>query len=85
MVDLGFTSCNRCGGMIVKTFLGAKACFASFVKQSAQVWVLDLLRFLVVQLRHHLTEDGPSDYLLTICIILRKFPRGPELLNMSTR
>ena len=75
MVPLGISSCNYCGATMGKTFLRAKACFASFVRQFAQAWALDPLRFLVVQLRHRLMTDGSSDCLLTICVIPCRFPR----------
>lgn len=66
-----------------KTSLGANACSASFVRQSAQAWALNSLRFFFVQLRHCLTVDGSGDCLLTICVVPCRFPRGPKLLSMS--
>lgn len=83
MVNSGVSLCNRCGSTTRKTFLGAKAYSASFVMQSAQARALGPLRFLVVQLRHRLTADRLGDCLLTIYIIPRRFPRGPEFLRMS--
>lgn len=85
MVDSGVSPCNRCGSTTEKTFLGVKTSSASFVRQPVQARVLDPLRFLIVQLRHRLTVDGPGDCLLTICVISHKFPYDLELINMSTR
>lgn len=70
--------------MMSKTYLGANACSASFFRRFAQAWALNPLRFFSIQLRHCLTTDGPGDCLLTICVVPRRFPRGPKLLSMST-
>lgn len=56
--------------MTGKTFLRVRACSVSWVRQLAQVWVLDFLRLLVVQLRHCLMVDESSDYFSnTLCCV----------------
>lgn len=68
MVSSGILAYSRCGRMTGKTFLRVRACSVSWVRQLAQVWVLDLLRLLVVQLRHCLMVDESSDYFSnTLC------------------
>lgn len=71
--------------MTGKTFLEVRAYSTSWVRQPAQVWVLDSLRLLAIQLRHCLMADGSGDYFSNTLRYAAQVSCGPKLLSMSAR